>query len=47
MNKILAIRSALAHYSYKWPKELWTGVMFYQGHKITIEEFNAQAKLFR
>ena len=39
MSKLLAIRSALSYHNYKWPKELWTGVMFYEGYKITIEEF--------
>lgn len=47
MNKPLAIRSALIYHNYRWPKELWTGVMFYEGYKITIEEFNEQLQLFR
>lgn len=35
-----AIKSARKHYGSKWPEELWTGVMFYHGYRITIQEFN-------
>lgn len=26
----------------KWPRELWTGVMFFDGERITREEFEAE-----
>lgn len=46
MNKDLAITLACAHFSYKWPKQLTSGVMFYEGYKITIQEFNTWARNF-
>lgn len=47
MNKETAIRLACYHYNYQWPKSLFTGIMFYEGFKITIEEFQQCAKLFK
>lgn len=47
MNKKDAIKLACAFYDYKWPTELCSGVMFYEGHKITLEEFNEWSKLFK
>jgi hypothetical protein len=41
------IRRLCAVYNYRWPKQYITGVLFYDGYRITIEEFNEQAKLFR
>ena len=46
MNKKEAIKLACNYYDYKWPKELFSGVMFYDGHKITIEEFTEWARMF-
>ncbi|HUM41585.1 MAG TPA: hypothetical protein PKI14_01390 [Fervidobacterium sp.] len=46
MDKTSAIRKALHDHDYKWPKDLWTGIMFYEGYRITIEEFNEQRRLF-
>lgn len=46
-RRISIIRRACYFYDYKFPKELWTGVLFFEGERITIEEFNEQAKLFR
>jgi hypothetical protein len=44
MKEIL--RRAIAHYNYKWPKELTSGVMFFEGQRITIEEFKKECRLF-
>jgi len=46
-KKVQIIRRACFHYDYKFPKELYSGVLFFEGHKITIEEFNKQANLFK
>lgn len=43
---ICALRGACHHHNYKWPSDLWTGVMFFQGHKITVEEFMECVNLF-
>lgn len=45
--KKLIIREACNYYNWKFPEELWTGVLFYKGYKITIEEFNDQVKIFK
>ena len=47
MSKKLAIQNACADYDYRWPKDLPSGVMFYYGEKITIDEFNSWACKFR
>lgn len=47
MKRDTAIRLACYHFEYKWPESLFTGVMFYLGYRITIEEFNACVKLFK
>jgi hypothetical protein len=47
MSRIEAIKLACRHYDYKWPKELWSGVMLFEGYKITIQEFNNWAKNFK
>jgi hypothetical protein len=41
------IAEACYYYDYTWPKELWTGVMFYRGQRITIEEFNKWSANFK
>lgn len=41
------VRRACHYWNYKWPEELWTGIMYFDGETITIEEFNAICKLFR
>ncbi len=46
MSKHEAIALACRDYNYKWPEELWTGVMFYKGFRITKDEFEA-AELVR
>lgn len=47
MTKELAIRLACYHFNYKFPKELFTGILFFEGYKIIIEEFQDCCKLFR
>jgi len=41
------IREAAYFHGYVWPKQLYTGIMFYKGHRITIEQFNAVAAMFK
>ena len=41
------IASACRDHNYKWPKVLTTGVMFYNGYRITIDEFNEWARKFK
>ena len=38
--KSMAIRRACLHNNFKWPEDMTSGVMFYEGHNITFEEFN-------
>lgn len=45
-SKETAIKLACRDCDYKWPKELSSGVMFYGGQRITIQEFNAWARNF-
>ena len=40
------VRLACAARDYEWPKELTSGVMFYDGQRVTIEQFQEQAALF-
>lgn len=47
MTKEEAIKLACAAYDYKWPVTLPSGVMFFEGHKITIDEFNKWARKFK
>jgi hypothetical protein len=46
-DKRIALANACRSYNYKWPKELSSGVMFYDGERITIQEFNAWARQFK
>lgn len=46
MTKELAIKLACRDNNYKWPKELSSGVMFYDGFRIIIQEFNEWARSF-
>jgi len=46
-DKDIAIQSACRDNNYKWPKQLSSGVMFYNGHRITIVEFNKWARNFK
>ena len=46
-DKEAAIKIACGDCDYKWPKDLSSGVMFYHGHRITIEEFNRFAEGFK
>jgi hypothetical protein len=36
------IRRAVAYNDGKWPSQLWTGIMFFNGLRITKQEFIAQ-----
>lgn len=48
MNSKLSItRRACAHFNYHWPDQLTSGIMFFEGERITVEEFMEQVKLFR
>jgi hypothetical protein len=47
MTKDFAIKLACAYYNYKWPPRMTSGVMFYEGYKITIQEFNEFARNFK
>lgn len=40
--KIEIINEARMYWSFKWPEQLWTGLMFFKGERITREEFEAQ-----
>jgi hypothetical protein len=33
--------AAVAYHNMKWPEELYSGIMFFQGLRITIGEFQA------
>lgn len=41
------LRRAIAEYDYKWPKQLTSGVMYYLGQRITVEEFKKEARLLK
>jgi hypothetical protein len=47
MSKQEAIKLACFEYDYKFPKNLHSGIMFYCGYKITIDEFNQWARKFK
>lgn len=44
---LATVRMACAYRDYKWPEELTSGVMFFDGQRVTIEAFQEQVKLFR
>ena len=46
MTKQEAIQLCCRENNYKFPKELSSGILFYYGFKITIQEFNSWAKHF-
>lgn len=46
MTKIQTIRKAIAFNNYQWPNQLTSGIMYFEGYRITIEEFMEQCKLF-
>lgn len=47
MDYQTALELAAWTYKYKWPESLTSGVMFYFGHKITIESFNEHSIKYR
>lgn len=42
MNRSEIIKEARAFFDNKWPKQLWTGVMFFKGLRITKDEFEVE-----
>jgi hypothetical protein len=46
-EKVEAIKMACRDFNYEWPKSLWTGVMYYRGHNISVKEFNDWARNFK
>lgn len=47
INKLEAIKEAAVHHTFTWPKELSSGVMFWNGYRITIDEFNEWKRKFK
>lgn len=45
--KKLVVRRAAYWHDYKWPEQLSSGIMFFDGERITIEEFQEQVALFK
>lgn len=45
MTSVSVILRACNHFNNKWPKELTSGIMFYEGQRITIEEFTYYARM--
>lgn len=41
------VKRACAHFNYQWPASLTSGVMFFEGQRITIEQFNKCARMFK
>lgn len=39
MTRQEVITEARSYFGGKWPENLWTGVMFFMGERITREEF--------
>lgn len=44
IEKDAAVREAVAYHGSKWPEELYSGVMFFKGARITKAEFEGIAK---
>lgn len=38
---------AIAYHDYKWPAELTSGVLFFEGELITVKDFMEAVKLFK
>lgn len=45
LEKRQIIRQAVIDSNYKWPQQLDSGIMFYKGLRITIDEFNSEKRL--
>lgn len=41
------VRRACFFHDYKWPHYLSSGIMFFEGKRVTIEDFKEQSKLFK
>lgn len=35
------------YYRFKWPIQLWTGVMFFKGFRVTIQDFAETADKYK
>lgn len=46
-SRLQIIRRAIAYSDYKWPAHLTSGIMLYEGERITVEEFMEQVRLFK
>ena len=46
-NRLATLRRCIAYFNYKWPKDTPSGWMFFDGLKITVEEFNKEARKFK
>ncbi len=38
-DRTATVLEAIAHYGGKWPEQMYSGVMFYRGLRITHQEF--------
>lgn len=41
------LRRACRHHDWKWPESLTSGVMFFDGERITIEAFTAHVRIWK
>lgn len=39
MNREQIIRECVIDHNFRWPRNLYSGVMFFNGERITIEDF--------
>ena len=46
-QKQSVLRRACDFHGYKWPENLSSGVMFFEGERVLIEEFIAYKKIMR
>lgn len=44
-NQVLI--DCVLYHDFKWPKQLWTGVMFFKGFRITIQDFVDTASRYK
>ena len=47
LTKSAIIFRAINYYGYKWPEELISGIMFFEGETITVGEFMSAVKIFK
>lgn len=46
-HRSMIIGQAVMHHGGKWPEQLSSGIMFFNGQRITVEEFQARAALLK